>query len=920
MTEVIQFGLLGLGLGALYSLSAQGLILIHRGSGVLNFAHGAVGMVAAYVSWDLWLERGLPWGVAFVVGVAVSALIGALTHLLVMRPLQKASPLARITATLGVLILLQGIIVLRYTSSLISVPSKLPTNRIEITDSLTITVDRVILVTIAAILSAALWVIYKKTPFGLGTAAVAENQRVAASLGWSPNHIATINWAAGSALAGAAAILIAPIVQLQPATMTNLVVAALAAALIASFRSFPIVFFSAMGIGMLQTEVTRFVDIPGVGSSVPFAAIVIVMIVRGQSLPSRDFFLQRLPAVGTGRIRLSLVVPALLITVILTVIASPEWQSAISVTFGMALVLLSIVVLSGYAGQISLAQYALAGLGAWLAVRLQVALDVPFLIAVLIAVVLAVPIGVLFAMPAVRSRGLSLAVVTLGLGSAIELVIFNSAKLAGGAFGFEAGEATLFGFSIDATEHPMRYALFTLTLFTLAALAVANVRRGRSGRRMLAVRTNERAAAALGISVAGTKTYAFALSAVIATIGGITVAYRSSTVIFAEFTNFTSILAIAWTVIGGIGFLFGPVIGATLAPSSIGTQLGNTFFPNVTEWVIPIGGLLLILFLLQDEGGLAKANMRQLAPVFRKIWKTNPEESEGGASVLLGDDHSDIEKVTGKTLQVSGVTVRYDTVAVLKDLSLTLSPGKILGLIGPNGAGKTTAIDAITGFVPPSEGTISLDGDDITELSATHRSRQGVSRSFQSLELFEDMTVLDNLRTAADPPDRLSYVRDLVYPVAPPLPTSVIVGIKEFKLEDDLDRLVADLPHGRRRLVAIARAVAAQPSVLLLDEPAAGLGEAESRELSHMVRRLADEWGIAILLVEHDVNFVMNVCDEIVVLDFGNTIANGTPQDIISDPATIKAYLGEDDEDDNLQPTGAAASPTTTDAYSKELS
>ncbi len=169
--------------------------------------------------------------------------------------------------------------------------------------------------------------------------------------------------------------------------------------------------------------------------------------------------------------------------------------------------------------------------------------------------------------------------------------------------------------------------------------------------------------------------------------------------------------------------------------------------------------------------------------------------------------------------------------------------------------------------------------------------------------------MLDNLRVASDPRDGLSYLRDLVWPKNPNLPGGVLSAIREFGLADDLDRDVGSLSYGKRRLLAIARAVATQPSVLMLDEPAAGLGDAEGADLAHLVRRLAKDWGMAILLVEHDMSFVMSVCDEIVVLDFGQKIAEGAPDVIRRDPKVVAAYLGEDEAEAGAAAPSAAPVP-----------
>jgi ABC-type branched-subunit amino acid transport system ATPase component len=206
-------------------------------------------------------------------------------------------------------------------------------------------------------------------------------------------------------------------------------------------------------------------------------------------------------------------------------------------------------------------------------------------------------------------------------------------------------------------------------------------------------------------------------------------------------------------------------------------------------------------------------------------------------------------------------------------------------------------IDAATGFVKSAAGELRLGHESLSGRSATWRARRGLRRSFQSLELFEDITVAENIHAGADESSRLSWLVDLVHPGKHVLPSTAVAAVRQFNLEDHLGRRPSELPYGRRRLVGIARAVASGPSVLMLDEPAAGLDSAESQELAALIRRLADERGMGVLLVEHDVGLVMSICDRVVVLDFGRVIASGTPAEVRSNPAVLAAYLGEFTED-----------------------
>lgn len=905
MDEVIRFALLGLGVGALYAFASQGLIVIYRGTGVLNFSLGAAAIAGVYVQWELQHEQDWPFLAAALAGVLFSSLLGVLTHWVIMRPLRRASTLIRVIATLGVLITIQAGVVIRYGSNARQVDSWLPTDRVVLWGNVAITVDRLILLAISSVSAGLLWQLFRSSQFGLQTEAVSESERSASAVGVSPNRVAVLNWALGSAIATAAGILVTPIITLQPTAMTSLIVAALAAALLGDFRSFPIATATALGLGIGQTLVGRYSGQPGLGPSLPFLLIIGFLVVRGRSLPQRDHFIEELPKVGNGRMSWDWIFFGSGAVVFLMLTKEPKWIDALTVSLGVAIILLSIVVLTGYAGQLSLAQYSIAGFGAFVAGRLVAVYDIPFLVGLVAGVAAAVPLGILFGLPAVRTRGINLAIVTLGLGTTIELMLFRNREYTGGVQGTQVGDPAIFGYDISSIRHPERYGIFVLAMALLTVVVVGNVRRGRSGRRLIAVRTNERAAAALGINVMVAKLYAFSLASAIAALGGILLAFRLSSISYQSFSSFTSITYVGIALVGGVGYLFGAFIGATMATAGFTQQVMESTWDGVGRWIQLISGISILLIVLQNKDGVV-SEWAEGYKLFKRSKKW------GRPYFIRLDDVADTDtehhaQVPARHLIAEDLTVQYGTVTAVDHVSFELAPGRITGLIGPNGAGKTSLIDALSGFTQ-SSGRVIVDRD-LSNESATRRARAGVARSFQSLELFEDSTVFENISVAADPQDFRSYLRDLLWPVNPAFPPEVVRAIREFELDQDLHREVRDLSYGKRRLLAIARAVATHPSVLLLDEPAAGLSSRESVELGGLVRRLADEWGMAILVVEHDMNFVMEVCDEVIVLDFGKLIAAGAPEDIRTNPDVVAAYLGDTTHEEEV----AAENAVTTE-------
>ncbi|TDC57428.1 ATP-binding cassette domain-containing protein [Actinomadura sp. KC345] len=917
MNDFLTFVILGLSVGAVYALTAQGLVLIYRGSGVVNFAQGAYSMIGAYLFFRVAPDLGLPQAAAWPLALGVPALLGAATHLLLMKHLRRASSLVRLVATLGVFALLVGIGYQLWGHGQDLVVSPLPDTVHHLFGTgAGIGQDRFWIIGIAGVLTLGLVALFRWTSFGRTTEAVAENPVAAAALGKSPDRVATVNWMIGAVLASLAGILIAPVLFLSVEALALIVLRSLAAALVGRFYSFWRTLAAALVIGVVETLLGRYITNEGplapvvsdnnllfgtftaqsVSHSAAFLMIVVVLFVAGRNLPVRGELLDRLPVLGTGRVSVPGLLIAVGITAAVILAVPPAWAASIQVSLATAIICLSLVVVTGLTGQISLAQMGLAGTGAWIAGKLIQTQSWPFIPALIAAVAITMAVGVLIAIPALRTRGVNLALLTFGLSVVLSQLILQNPALTGGMAGIDIGTLNVFGWEIDGFDHPRRLAFVTLGLLVAVSLAVANVRRGWTGLRLIALRSNERAAAALGLGSATIKVYAFALGAALAALGGVLLAFRQQNLVLTEFSPFSSVQLVVYTVIGGIGFVIGALGGGGFAPGGIGGQILHSFGLGTNALEIVSGAMLLII-ILANPSGMAFEQVRfatmlrdRFRPAERRQAEPPPTPAPDTAKALPR------ERPPGeRVFEVSGLSVRFGRVQAVNDVRLDVGRGEVLALIGPNGAGKTTVIDALTGFVRPDRGArIRLGGAALEDWGAARRARAGLVRSFQSLELFEDLTVMENLLVTAGTPAKTRYLTDLVRPRMPALTVAGEAAVQEFGFADDLARLPDELPHGRRRLLAIARAVAAGPAVLLLDEPAAGLSEQETAELARLIRRLADNLGIAVLVIEHDMSFVRTCADRVAVLNFGTLIADGEPEEILRDPAVVAAYLGSD--------------------------
>jgi len=920
MSNYVGYLLLGLGNGAVYAALALALVVTYRSSGVINFATGSIALYTAYVygylrsGQLLVLIPGLPntvdlgftpgFFVAAALALLGASLFGLLLYLLVFRPLRTAPPVGRLVASIGVQLVIVLLIVKRLGTRPVLVAKVFPATKFRMGDTV-IRSDRFWFALTIVALAFLLGALFKYTRFGLATRASAETEKGAVVSRISPTRVAALNWMLSCAVAGFAGILIAPLVSLVPIAYSLFIVPALAAAVLSRFERLAPAVIGGFVIGMLQSEAeylkVKFGWFPSSGGPemVPLLMIIVVLVVRGQPLPTRGSLIQR--TLGRAPRPRDLVRPTIVGLVAasgLMLLLHNEWRSALILSFILGTISLSFVVVTGYAGQISLAQLTLAGTAAYSLSKLTTDWGVPFPLAPLIASTVAMIIGVGVGLPALRVRGLSVAVVTLALAVALDAVWFRNTDIVGTAGSVSIEPPTLFGIDLGwgsgRNANHLRFGFLALTVLAMVAFGVAFLRRSRLGSAMVAVRANERSAAAAGVDVVRVKLLAFAIASFIAGVGGSMLAYRYGTVTYDQFTPLVGFGLFATAYLAGITSVAGGIAAGVIGLAGIVYLATNRWF-SLGPWYQLITGALLVFTIINNPEGIMGPNhaiadriaarRRARRPVLAPAVEAKEMAeavTEAAASSVIDTDIATTPPVDrAPILSLKNLRVAYGGVVAIDDVSFDVPTGAIVGLIGPNGAGKTTLVDAVSGFADCG-GEIVFDSQTLNELKPHQRVKIGLSRTFQAIELYDDLSVEENLEVGLSS-GRQGFGHASKH--------SLDLTFKILGLMDLRERPAGELSQGQRQLVSIGRALVAQPQLLLLDEPAAGLDSTESQWLGDRLRDVR-RTGVTILMVDHDVNLVLSLCDYIHVLDFGRLVASGTPAEIRVNPKVIAAYLG----------------------------
>ncbi|GAA3552118.1 ABC transporter permease subunit [Streptomyces osmaniensis] len=876
--------LAGLSVGSAAALTGIGLVVTYRSTGVLNFAHGAIAMVCAYVLRQFVVEWGWPlWAGATVTLLVLAPGIGMLLERFVFRPLSVlgSDPAQTLVASIGVFVLLVGGAALLWGQGARDDAPEL------------VSADPWGQLAVALVLAAAVGAVIRWTRFGRELRAVVDDRQLAVLGGVDADRVAAAGWAFGSFTAGLTGVLLAPYVRLDPYGLPLLVMEVVAVAVVARMRSLPVAVVTALAIGVAQSQLTR-LHPSGWGAPLLQAVgtnlFVVALLIAALAMPSvgtRD----ALPRTATARVPTP--PGAWIVAIVLFLLplgfAGSDLHTSVQVP-ALGVVLLSLVVVTGRGGQISLGQAAYAGLGALFTALLAAGRfpglpRLPELAALALAVVLVAPLGLLTGWPAISRRGLALALATFAVGVGVSRFVFAQPyAIAGLSLGRPAG-----------FEGDRAYYVLELALLAAALLATWLLRRGRTGRALAAMRDHESGASAAGVQVPSLKLLAFVSGAALAALGGGMLGMGLRAFDPAAYDPVRGLLWFAAVVVLGADSTLGALAAAALlvgldagARGGVAAALIGVLavlvgrFPggpyealrSATAHLRPGRGARLteqgtrVRHLLHPAGPEPPPSPTLTGLTASTAHRT-PRAPEAAAQPPQEPPAPDDKTHTpAPALTTHDLQARYDGFTALQDITLTVPPAHITAVVGPNGAGKSTLFHCLAGTHRPAQGQVRLGTRDITHLPAHARTRLGIARTFQQLAVFPSLTVAENVRVGAEQ----GRLQD---------PSAVERSLRLLGLDGPVRSLpAAGLPTGTLRRVELARALAGAPRVLLLDEPAAGLDTAEVTALARILKALAAD-GMALLVVEHDLDLVADLADTVHVMTAGRIVASGPPDRVL---------------------------------------
>jgi ABC-type branched-subunit amino acid transport system ATPase component/branched-subunit amino acid ABC-type transport system permease component len=885
---LLPFIIIGIVSGSVYGLAGVGLVLTYKTSGIFNFAQGALATVAAYAFYYLNVDAGLAWPLAALISVfALGAVLGLGFELMARRVAR--GPLAwRIVATIGIVLVVEAVFTIVHGSSTLTTPHFLSQSTVQIFGAF-VTYEQIIVTVISLGAAIALYVFFRTARLGKAMRAVVDDPDLLGLAGTSPERVRRWAWVIGCTFAAMSGVLLAPSVPLDPNVLTLLIVQAFGAAAIGGFTSLPLTLAGGLLIGIISSILTEYINstslLAGLPPSLPFIVLFLVILFspRGR-LAVRQLGLRRAQIAwqAPGRVQL-----AGLAAVAVFLVLVPSWVGYQITGWTLALtyviLLLSLGLLAKTSGQVSLCHITFAAIGAVAFSKLSSG-GVPWIPALLICGLIVVPIGAVLAIPAIRLSGLYLALATFGFGLLVQDMFYNSSVMFGVTnIGISMPTPHLSWLTVDSNTG---FYYVVLLITALVAVAVVVLTRSRLGRLLRSMSDSPLALTTSGTSVRVTMVIVFCISAYLAGIAGALSGMVISTASGANFPPLESLSLIALIMITVGGAPWYALIGA----AGLGLVPVYLSSANTTNWLEIIFGIAAITGAM----GLQPQMPPALVALLDRLGKRKVQERKEQ------DQSSERSRPTlpaPMTLEVDGLTVGFGGLIAVDGLSLTAAPGKITGLIGPNGAGKTTVFNACSGLVTPRSGKVRLSGRNVTRLPAAARARTGLGRTFQQMELFDSLSVLDNVLVGFEASKAGGGVYSQVVAKRGERQQGLAIArslLELCGLTDLEDAQAGALSTGQRRLVELARCLAGPFSVLLLDEPSSGLDHRETETFGQILKRVVAERGVGILLVEHDMALVMDVCDEIYVMDFGTRIFAGTPDQVRSSAAVRAAYLGTD--------------------------